>query len=56
MGRNVGRVRRLYVSASVRRFGVGRMLVQSVIAEARNYYQILVLKPIIQSRIAHLGL
>ncbi|CAH1217452.1 hypothetical protein PAECIP111891_04567 [Paenibacillus allorhizoplanae] len=42
--KNVGRVRRLYVSPSVRRFGVGRMLVQSVIAEARNYYQILVLK------------
>jgi GNAT superfamily N-acetyltransferase len=40
----IGRVRRMYVSQSVRRFGIGRMLMDSVIAEARNCYQILVLK------------
>ncbi|MDQ0887859.1 GNAT superfamily N-acetyltransferase [Paenibacillus sp. V4I9] len=40
----IGRVRRMYVSPSVRRFGIWRMLMDSVIAEARNYYQILVLK------------
>jgi len=40
----VGRVRRLYVLASVRRFGIGRLLMDSVIAEAKNYYQLLVLK------------
>ncbi|GLX68044.1 GNAT family N-acetyltransferase [Paenibacillus glycanilyticus] len=40
----VGRVRRLYVSPNARRFGVGRMLMNSVIAEARNHYQMLVLK------------
>ncbi|TXK70654.1 GNAT family N-acetyltransferase [Paenibacillus sp. N3.4] len=42
--KEVGRVRRLYVSPSVRRFGIGRMLMDSVIVEARNYYQMLVLK------------
>lgn len=40
----VGRVRRLYVSPSVRRFGIGRLLMDSVIAEARNHYLSLVLK------------
>lgn len=40
----IGRVRRLYVSPSVRRFGIGRMLMNFVIAEARNHYQMLVLK------------
>ncbi|MDQ8738157.1 GNAT family N-acetyltransferase [Paenibacillus sp. LHD-38] len=40
----VGRVRRLYVLPSVRRFGIGRLLMDSVIAEAKNYYQMLVLK------------
>ncbi|WNR46906.1 GNAT family N-acetyltransferase [Paenibacillus roseipurpureus] len=40
----IGRVRRMYVSPSVRRFGIGRMLMDSVIAEARNYFQMLVLK------------
>ncbi|TCN01324.1 acetyltransferase (GNAT) family protein [Paenibacillus sp. BK033] len=40
----VGRVRRLYVLPSVRRFGIGRLLMDSVITEAKNYYQMLVLK------------
>ncbi|UKS28526.1 GNAT family N-acetyltransferase [Paenibacillus sp. HWE-109] len=40
----IGRVRRMYVSPSVRRFGIGRMLMDSVIAEARNYFQMIVLK------------
>lgn len=39
-----GRVRRLYVLPSVRRFGIGRLLMESVITEAKNYYQMLVLK------------
>ncbi|WP_186327592.1 GNAT family N-acetyltransferase [Paenibacillus sp. Y412MC10] len=43
-GTEVGRVRRLYVFPSVRRFGIGRLLMDSVIAEAKNYYQMLVLK------------
>jgi ribosomal protein S18 acetylase RimI-like enzyme len=34
----------MYVSPSVRRFGIGRMLMDSVITEARNNYQMLVLK------------
>lgn len=42
--KEVGRVRRLYVSPSVRQFGIGQMLMDSVIAEAKNYYQMLVLK------------
>lgn len=41
---NVGRVRRMYVSPAVRRSGVGRMLVNSVIAEARKNYMALVLR------------
>lgn len=40
----VGRVRRMYVSPSVRRFGIGRKLMHSVIAEARSYFHTLVLK------------
>ncbi|GMK37078.1 acetyltransferase [Paenibacillus sp. CCS19] len=40
----VGRVRRLYVLPSARRFGIGRLLMDSVIAEARIHYQMLVLK------------
>ncbi|WP_307205381.1 GNAT family N-acetyltransferase [Paenibacillus harenae] len=40
----VGRVRRLYVSSRVRRFGIGKMLMDSVIAEARKCYTMLVLK------------
>ncbi|MCM3628284.1 GNAT family N-acetyltransferase [Paenibacillus glycanilyticus] len=40
----VGRVRRLYVLPSVRRFGIGRMLMESVIAEAKDSFQILVLR------------
>ncbi|MCM3782306.1 GNAT family N-acetyltransferase [Neobacillus mesonae] len=40
----VGRVRRLYVSPSVRRFGVGRMLMNSVMIEAADHYKILVLR------------
>ncbi|MEC0265531.1 GNAT family N-acetyltransferase [Paenibacillus anseongense] len=43
-GADVGRVRRLYVMPSVRRFGIGRMLLASVIAEARKSYHLLVLK------------
>ncbi|ACT03516.1 GNAT family N-acetyltransferase [Paenibacillus sp. JDR-2] len=40
----VGRVRRLYVLPSVRRFGIGRLLMDSVIIEAKKYFQMLVLK------------
>ncbi|MCY9659719.1 GNAT family N-acetyltransferase [Paenibacillus chondroitinus] len=43
-GADVGRVRRLYVRASARRFGIGRMLMASVIAEARKSYHLLVLR------------
>lgn len=42
--KKVGRVRRLYVSKKVRRFGIGRMLMDSVITEARKHYNMLVLK------------
>nr|WP_243864879.1 GNAT family N-acetyltransferase [Paenibacillus castaneae] len=42
--KEVGRVRRLYVSQRVRRFGIGRMLMDSVIEEARKNYKMLVLK------------
>ncbi|WP_245772921.1 GNAT family N-acetyltransferase [Paenibacillus catalpae] len=42
--KEIGRVRRMYVAPHVRRFGVGRMLMESVIAEARNRYRILELK------------
>lgn len=42
--KDVGRVRRLYVSSRVRRFGVGRMLMDSVILEARKNYNLLVLR------------
>ncbi|MDD9265596.1 GNAT family N-acetyltransferase [Paenibacillus sp. GCM10023248] len=42
--KEAGRVRRLYVLPSVRRFGIGRLLMDSVIAEAKNHYQMLVLK------------
>ncbi|RCW42422.1 GNAT family N-acetyltransferase [Paenibacillus prosopidis] len=42
--KEVGRVRRLYVSQRVRRFGIGRMLMDSVIAEASKNYKMLVLK------------
>lgn len=42
--KEVGRVRRLYVSPRVRRFGIGRTLMDSVITEARKSYKMLVLK------------
>lgn len=42
--KKVGRVRRLYVSPSVRRFGIGRMLMDSVITEAQKHFQMLVLR------------
>lgn len=41
---DIGRVRRLYVLPRVRRFGIGRMLMDSVIEEARKSYHMLVLK------------
>lgn len=41
---DVGRIRRLYVSPRVRRFGIGRMLMNYVIEEARNTYKLLVLR------------
>jgi GNAT superfamily N-acetyltransferase len=41
---STGRVRRLYVLPRVRRFGIGRMLMDAVIAEARKSYHKLVLK------------
>ncbi|SFK83177.1 Acetyltransferase (GNAT) domain-containing protein [Paenibacillus sp. 1_12] len=40
----VGRVRRLYVSPKFRRSGVGRLLMDAVIVEARKYYYRLVLR------------
>ncbi|WP_315956186.1 GNAT family N-acetyltransferase [Paenibacillus violae] len=39
-----GRVRRLYVLPDARRFGIGRLLMEAVITEAKNYYRMLVLK------------
>lgn len=42
--KEVGRVRRLYVLPNARRFGIGRLLMDSVITEAKNYYRMLVLK------------
>jgi GNAT superfamily N-acetyltransferase len=41
---DTGRVRRLYVLPRVRRFGIGRRLMDVVIAEARKSYHMLVLK------------
>lgn len=41
---DTGRVRRLYVSPSVRRLGIGRMLMQSVMAEAEQHFAWLVLR------------
>ncbi|MBB3128724.1 GNAT superfamily N-acetyltransferase [Paenibacillus rhizosphaerae] len=43
-GTEVGRVRRLYILPSVRRFGIRRLLMDSVITEDKKYYQMLVLK------------
>ena len=40
----VGRVRRLYVLPDARCFGIGRLLMEAVIKEAKNYYRMLVLK------------
>jgi len=40
----IGRVRRLYVSTKVRRFGIGRMLVDAVVEEAKTHYRTLVLR------------
>lgn len=42
--KDVGRVRRLYVSSRVRRSGIGRMLMDAVIEEARKHFKRLVLK------------
>lgn len=43
-GSKVGRVRHLYVESAWRRQGVGRLLVNQIIAEARNHYQLLTLR------------
>ncbi|RKN70669.1 GNAT family N-acetyltransferase [Paenibacillus ginsengarvi] len=43
-GSGVGRVRRLYVSPSARRYGIGRKLIDAVISHARDHYDILVLR------------
>lgn len=40
----VGRVRRLYVSKAFRRFGVGRLLMNEVVEEARKHFKTLVLR------------
>ncbi|MBE1446798.1 GNAT family N-acetyltransferase [Paenibacillus sp. OAS669] len=40
----VGRVRRMYVSTGSRRLGIGRRLMEAVIAEARCHYSMLVLR------------
>lgn len=42
--RNVGRVRHLYVRPGARRKGVGRLLVESIIARARDRYSLLTLR------------
>ncbi|WP_299742414.1 GNAT family N-acetyltransferase [Rossellomorea sp. y25] len=42
-GECIGRMRRFYVSKEFRRSGVGNMLVQRIIDEARNHYDTLVL-------------
>jgi GNAT superfamily N-acetyltransferase len=42
--KEAGRVRRLYVLPRVRGLGIGRLLMDSIIAEARKNYSMLVLK------------
>lgn len=42
--RDIGRVRRVYVTRQYRRFGIGRMLLENIIREARPHYQELVLR------------
>ncbi|MFD0678322.1 MULTISPECIES: GNAT family N-acetyltransferase [unclassified Paenibacillus] len=42
--KEVGRVRWLYISPRVRRLGIGRTLMDSVITEARKKYKMLVLR------------
>ncbi|WP_282937381.1 GNAT family N-acetyltransferase [Paenibacillus sp. RC67] len=42
--KKVGRVRRMYVSSGSRRKGVGRLLMQAVITEARRHSSMLVLR------------
>nr|WP_238020784.1 GNAT family N-acetyltransferase [Oceanobacillus jordanicus] len=39
----IGRIRRFYVSKEYRRNGIGSLLVQRIIDEAKRYYKILVL-------------
>lgn len=39
----IGRVRRFYVSRNYRRNGIGRLLLNKIIAEAENHFNILVL-------------
>jgi GNAT superfamily N-acetyltransferase len=41
---NVGRVRRLYVRKEFRRLGVGQLLVQAVVATARDHFTLLSLR------------
>lgn len=40
----VGRVRRVYVTAASRRSGVGRMLLEAIIEEAKRHYPLLTLR------------
>lgn len=40
---NVGRLRRFYVRKEYRRMGIGRILVERIMEEARNYFEIMVL-------------
>ncbi|QTC42897.1 GNAT family N-acetyltransferase [Bacillus sp. V3] len=40
---NIGRLRRFYVSKEVRRNGIGSLLVNRIIEEAKRYYEIVVL-------------
>lgn len=44
VGHDVGRVRRVYVSVDYRRYGIGRMIMDEIIAEARRHYILLTLR------------
>ncbi|MBW8351063.1 GNAT family N-acetyltransferase [Bacillus sp. IITD106] len=40
---SIGRVRRFYVAKDYRRKGIGKLLLETLISEAKNYFKILVL-------------
>ncbi|MFF2754899.1 GNAT family N-acetyltransferase [Psychrobacillus sp. NPDC058041] len=40
---NIGRLRRFYVAKEYRRSGVGKLLLNEIISDAKNYFEIIVL-------------